>query len=1138
MATAIALAAAIPAVNLGLMNEDVRNRLLQRIASSLDGELLADEISISLDEKSININCINLKGNLFNNALKSDIPDVGIKITYADLLQGYLFPTSIKADTPQVGYTPLPKPTGSGKSLQFDWSRAFNAQLKNFLGKVTNIDIKDGTLSLSSTTFSHLNVLATADNSGTNLNLSTDILYNDSVMPVTINGTSKNPLVGTFSYEFDVNADSIPLNLVPSSPDFFFSGGMAAFSGKLTGGGRQGINVDGNIRIDDFDMTVGWTSKDKTIHQQKAYQYEKGTLTVQGRLQERKINFPFLSLASENFRLQGSFLLDFADIINPYMDLRLKTDEMELATLKELLPDPLINDWTTKNIFPRLENGTATMTDFMLAGTIAEIGGMGNTKNAHCLSWSGILQDVDTFYNDHKPLVKVSRANLSMDGDQFKITNLRGKSKKSTLDTGNLTIAKLYEPTPVLTTDIKGSFALSWLTKLTKSRLFGEEMRELVRPVSSLSGLINGHVTLSLYLGNDLNLKSLKGKGTVIPLKISLKKMDFPVRMKKASFTLAYPGTSTVSGKGSWGKSTFDGRVNLIDLAKKQLFKLNIKPNLTELKKTFTDNQTILSLAPCIATLPIKVDITCEKNSIAASGSLDFSHSIPPDKSKVCKQLLSENQIVKTTFNIRKNGKNLTLKELSLTAGNGNMQVSGLLRDNKKPPVLIKKLHIKGKDFPLQALSVVLPKQNKNFAGTVTTTLDAADFSVDNIWQAAIGRLELTGWHGSLAVPDITVNNLDLKADFKNGRLGIQAENILLADFNTESPLKLQADLLKKDVWSGKVRVHADYTDLTSSPSLFREGKIDLSRRFPISKVDIICGADHVRYRNIIFSPLFIQSYITADRFIISKALLQLDDDFVWFTGEKKGNDVIYTSYFKIYNKPVDTLMAMMGFENEIISGKMNIEGKLRAKVTPGKTVFETATGPISFDVENGTLESSSTLVKILDLISLENIFEKKDILKWKNSFNYKKIIGRFDLADGVFTTDSLVMDASAFDLFAEGSVDILQDTVQMQVKLAPFGTMNKLFSSIPFFGYILTGKSKSLFDYTLSVVGKIGSPNVKYTPLINTVESLTGYVKRLVSKREEVKKKINAQLQVDMAEKQMFITQMKNELADLHRKK
>ena len=157
------------------------------------------------------------------------------------------------------------------------------------------------------------------------------------------------------------------------------------------------------------------------------------------------------------------------------------------------------------------------------------------------------------------------------------------------------------------------------------------------------------------------------------------------------------------------------------------------------------------------------------------------------------------------------------------------------------------------------------------------------------IWQAAIGRLELTGWHGSLSVPDITVNNLDLKADFKNGRLGIQAENILLADFNTESPLKLQADLLKKDVWSGKVRVHADYTDLTSSPSLFREGKIDLSRRFPISKVDIICGADHVRYRNIIFSPLFIQSYITADRFIISKALLQLDDDFVWFTGEKKG---------------------------------------------------------------------------------------------------------------------------------------------------------------------------------------------------------------------------------------------------------
>ncbi len=125
-------------------------------------------------------------------------------------------------------------------------------------------------------------------------------------------------------------------------------------------------------------------------------------------------------------------------------------------------------------------------------------------------------------------------------------------------------------------------------------------------------------------------------------------------------------------------------------------------------------------------------------------------------------------------------------------------------------------------------------------------------------------------------------------------------------------------------------------------------------------------------------------------------------------------------------------------------------------------------------------------------------------------------------------------MDASAFDIFSEGTIDIINDTINMKVKLAPFDTFNKLFSSIPYLGYVLTGKSKSLFDYILSVTGKIGSPDVEYTPLAGTIESLTGYVQRLVSGREEVNKEVNSQLKVDIARKNSFILRMEQELAPL----
>jgi len=92
-----------------------------------------------------------------------------------------------------------------------------------------------------------------------------------------------------------------------------------------------------------------------------------------------------------------------------------------------------------------------------------------------------------------------------------------------------------------------------------------------------------------------------------------------------------------------------------------------------------------------------------------------------------------------------------------------------------------------------------MPQQEKNLAGIVTANLDAADISADNFWQAAGGTLELKGWHGSLTVPKITVNNMELQATMQNGRLKVQAQDILLTDFNTESPLKLKADLRKNE---------------------------------------------------------------------------------------------------------------------------------------------------------------------------------------------------------------------------------------------------------------------------------------------------------------------------------------------------
>ena len=1131
---AVILEASIPAVNEALTSEELRNSLLQKLATSLGGEMEAKGLIITLDPKNININCTDLKGELLHSALSFDIQDAVVKVAYSDLLQGSFFPTTLQATSPRISYSP-PSPPSSTKPVTGKGSREFNDLLKKILDRHTRIAITDGSLTYAATSLSKINIWTTPGNHDTIVKLSADIEYHGSVIPVTASGTATSPFAGPLSYEFEVEAAAVPLTMIPAWQDFFFSGGTADFSGKLMGN-RQEIKVDATVEIDKLDMTVGWTSEDKRVHQEKPYRLERCTLAVSGYLQGKKIDFPTLSLQSDDFRLLGSFIVDFADPANPFIDLRLRSDEMKLATLKMLLPDPLINDWTTQTIFPRLENGTARMIDFILAGTLNEIARLNKRENAHCLSWSGILRDVDTFYNDHRPLARIDSANLSMNGDFLQLSEVRGKSGKSTLSGGNLSIRGLYDQTPILTTEVKGSFSLSWLTELARAGLLGEPMQQMVSPLSSVSGQVNGYVRLSLALADRLKLQTLNGKGTAVPLNLALNNLIFPLRMKKANFTLDYPGICKINGKGSWGKSTFSGSLDLVELDKKQQLKLNIRPDLAELKKIFPNNGTINALAPCIATLPLQADISLENRILSSHGSLDFSKAVSVNDSVICEQLFAENQLLQTDYSFNYQEKNLTVKKIDFHTMDGNMQVQGVVNNIRKSPFTFKKLSLQAKDFPVQSLKILMPTEYRRLNGILTANLAAVDCcSQDNIWQTISGRLAVRGWAGSLADSGLTVKNIDLSATAANGQIEIKGTNILLADFNSDSPLTLQGNLQKGEVWDGTIRLYGKNIDLTPSSSLLKEKNSARYQLFPIGKIRIIAGVDQVRFRNMVFSPFLMESIVTGDRIITSKLLLQLSDDFIWLTGYQQNDDVVYTSYFKIRQKPVDTFLALIGFNNDIITGMLDMEGKLTARVTPGSSFLETTNGPIYFKVMDGTLESSSTLIKILDLISLENIFDKQDILDWKNSFNYSRIEGRFDMAQGRLSTDSFIMDAPAFDLFAEGSVDLLQDTVNMQVKLAPFGTINKLFSSIPFFGYILTGKTKSIFDYTFSVVGKIGSPDVKYTPLIGTVQSLTGYVKRLVSSRKEVKENINSHLKLDMDRKKSFILRMNKELSQLH---
>lgn len=1124
----------IPVVNLALTNESFRNTILHRSASALDGKLQAKSLSIALDEKSLNISATELKGVLLGNTLLLDIPVTTIRIPFAELFQGSFFPSTFKAVSPHITIDQQ-HTHSSSPSARFNWSGEINTVLKKIIGNRADINVSNATLVLDKTTLNKLSIKTSPENSTVTLNVQTEILRDDFLIPVTISGTAGNPLTAGFSYDLDVQARSIPLRLIPGIPEFYFSGGTANFSGRLFGSGKD-INIAGKADIADLDMTVSWKPENQNGQQEKPYLIAHSVLKFNGSLQNRRISLPNLDLQGDDFGLQGSFLLDFKSLTNPLMDLRLTSDEMEVATLKKLLPDPLINDWTTSTIFPRIQHGTARITGFKLAGTVDEISNMDQPGNYHCLSWSGILKNVDTFYNDQIPLARVHTAEISMDGDLLTIHKMEAESEDSTLRRADVFIDKLYEQKLQVRGAAEGNFSLAWLTKILKSGLLGESIQQEVSPISVVTGQVDGNIELIMEVtADEAVFNNLSGKGSTGVVDLQLTTMPLTLHMKNTDFILAFPGTCTLSGKGMLGKSPFNGTLNLIDLYRKQKFRIHIEPNLTELKKMLPRSSAVRLLAPCVQTIPVTADIFIEKNRVQAKGNILFNKLKINTEKSFCTQKTADNELLQADYALTYHGNEITLNNLIFRSKKGIIKASAILSPDQQGKHTLKKLRLHAADFPLKSLAHLSSvEQASRLGGTLDADLNAAEITTADLWSSMEGHFSLNGWQGAITRPALTIDNLDLEGTLDRGIFTLQGTDLRVADFNDEYPLVFTADLDKKDLWNGKIRFYGDYIDLTGSPSLFRQGKTVFTDKLPIGLVKIIGRIDHIRYRNILFSPLLLQTYFTENKIIIAKSLLQQENDFIWLTGQSSGNDVLYESYFKLREKPVKPLLAMMGFESRSITGSLDMEGDLTAKVTPGSTIFETSSGPVYFDVKDGTMVSSLTLIKILDLVSLENIFNKNDVLRWKDTLHFKDMQGKFDLSNGIFTTSSFIMDASAFDLFAEGTFNAVNETLNMKVKLAPFGTLNKLFSAIPYLGFVLTGKSKSLFDYTLSVTGKMEDPDVKYVPLKGTLKSLTGYIKRLVSAREDVEKEINSHLQEDMARKNGFILRMENEISPL----
>ena len=185
-------------------------------------------------------------------------------------------------------------------------------------------------------------------------------------------------------------------------------------------------------------------------------------------------------------------------------------------------------------------------------------------------------------------------------------------------------------------------------------------------------------------------------------------------------------------------------------------------------------------------------------------------------------------------------------------------------------------------------------------------------------------------------------------------------------------------------------------------------------------------------------------------------------------------------------------VFAKRGLINGSLNGDFYIEGD------PGNGSFwHTAKGGMHLEVKEGTLRKFHGLAKVFSLLNVSQIFAGKlpDMDQDGMPFNYLE--GSMRIADGLLHTEDLRINSEAMNLSLIGSRNLRDDTLDFILGVMPLRTVDKVITSIPIAGWVLTGEEKALLTAHFKIEGTGDDPLVTPIPINSVSGTVLGIFRR-----------------------------------------
>jgi len=212
-----------------------------------------------------------------------------------------------------------------------------------------------------------------------------------------------------------------------------------------------------------------------------------------------------------------------------------------------------------------------------------------------------------------------------------------------------------------------------------------------------------------------------------------------------------------------------------------------------------------------------------------------------------------------------------------------------------------------------------------------------------------------------------------------------------------------------------------------------------------------------------------------------------------------------YQAGFTIDKMSAEQISKYAGSETIPITGRLTMKGDVTAEGATISALKKTARGTATLVMEEGSLNRAASLSKAFSILNVSQLlnFKLPDMIT--DGMPYTSIKGTFSLKEGILTSNDLFVNSSAMKICLVGKADIVSEEVDSNIGIQPLQTVDKVVSTIPVVGWILTDDKKSLITFYFQAQGKWGNPVVEAMPVNSMERGVLSIFKRVFQLPEKL---------------------------------